>query len=189
MTACSEHETLLWMDIHGEMDTVQRRVWENHLQNCAGCQEEKAITTDLMTRMKEAMTPPPLTDTAVLSAVERIGSHFEALKSYFSKPSGHRSPIIRFVPLAALCTLLLFIALHHFKENSSDTSPSTNVSMIAPLSDIQKDDEEVIENMDFLSDFDTIEEIVKVIDPEDDVTVPENGTPENSQNEGERAHG
>jgi hypothetical protein len=166
MTLCREQETSFWMDIHGELGPENRRVWEAHLTSCDACREEKILAQRMMGRIRDALTPPPLSDTALSAAVDRI-----AERSPKRRATKHRwfVPQVVFPAFVTACLLLIAIGYFSLKSVAPDAGkPGIPVANLKEA--LQKDDIEVIENMELLEEFETIQQLVQMM--EDQHTSP-----------------
>jgi hypothetical protein len=164
MTICSEQERSFWMDIHGELGPEDRDVWETHLAVCDACREEKAIAVRMMGQIKAVLIPPPLPHTALTAGVDRIAekSRKQKAPSPAPKPRWFMPAAVR-PAFAAVCLLLVAIGIFSVKSyvpNAGQPSiPVANLTETLP-----KEDLEVIENMELLEEFETIQQLVQVME-------------------------
>jgi hypothetical protein len=161
MTICREHEASFWMDIHGELNQSEREVWEKHLTVCNACREEKAIASQLMDQIRVALTPPPLSDAALTAVVDGISGKYRKQEALF--PVFKRQRLIWraiFPAFAAACLLIAigFFSLKAYFPDSGQMSGS-----VANLDEtLQTEDLEIIENMELLTEFETLEQLVRI---------------------------
>lgn len=164
MTICREHETSFWMDIHGELGPEDRRGWEKHLAGCDACREEIVLAQRMMGQIKEALTPPPLSNTALSAVVNRIAER--SRKPTVPRPAPkHRwfVPGVVFPAFVTACLLLIAIGFFNLKSFAPHAvQPGIPVANLTDT--LQKDDIEVIENMELLEEFETIQQLVQVME-------------------------
>jgi hypothetical protein len=164
MTICREHEMSFWMDIHGELGLEDRRVWERHLALCDACREEKVLAHRMMGCVKEALSPPALSDAALNAVVDRIAERSR------KQPAPRRAPKhpwfvpgVVFPSVVTACLLLIAIGFIGLKAFTPDAGqPGIPVANLKEA--LQKDDIEVIENMELLEEFETIQQLVQVME-------------------------
>ena len=59
MKACIDRDEVLMLDVYGELSEEERAEWEQHLEQCAGCREERQKMLRFIDRIKREMPPPP----------------------------------------------------------------------------------------------------------------------------------
>lgn len=173
MTICREHEMSFWMDIHGELDPENLRVWEKHLSVCEACREEKVFAQQWMGQVKKALTLPALSDTALSAVVDRIAK--TSLKQKASRPAPKHRWFVRGIVFPAfVTTCLLLIAIGFFSFNAFIPDAGQPGIPVANLKEeLQKDDIEVIENMELLEEFETIQQLVQAMEDPHSSTKPD----------------
>ena len=157
MQACRMYHETLSLDATGALiDDGLRRQWEAHLAACSACRVEKERLTRLLGKMRETATP------AELSGAE---AHLMAMRVLreVHRPTERRMGgwLPRFAPVAAGLAVLVAASVYYFQDRFSgaDKMADLRIEDQVPLQDI-----EVIRQLDFLKNLDTIEKLVNVVD-------------------------
>jgi hypothetical protein len=162
MKPCPDrHETIL-LAAYGELDPEQRQDWEQHRTACPGCRAEYQALLGLLGRIKESMPVPELSEkraSSILWSVKR------ELRKEGEKPSWWKQWLLqpgRLVPaLATVSIVLITFGLFgpNFTEKSSLPQTVSDVENEAVIKDL-----DVLTNLDFLEDMDTVQELLNVLD-------------------------
>jgi hypothetical protein len=185
MNGCPEYKEILSLDIHGELDAASRARWESHLRTCAACNEERLQLTRLVERVKEAMSPPPLVREetnrllkAVRSGVNRGEERRSHVWQWFSRPwkvGPALATACVFAAMVSIWSLGTFDSLFTGEKRSETDS----------LKKVRQEDAEIIRNLDFLRQMDSVEKLVNTLDEsEEDPSLPDG----NSKHQGLIGH-
>ncbi|WAC06250.1 MAG: hypothetical protein OS130_08205 [Thermodesulfobacteriota bacterium] len=182
MKPCSDYQETLLLDVYGELNLVERRVWENHLSTCEHCRKEKEQLLRLLKTIKNALPTPTLSPDKIAEHVRVIQRKLkeEANLPWWRKARFHLPQ--RLIPaLTTACVLLIIISWFGLKEfkkfDMLSTSPQTTSE-----EQINRDDLEVVKNLEFLKEMEDVEKLVKHLD-ETDSQSPSTQT-ENNNNGG-----
>jgi len=173
MNSCPEYKEILFLDIYGELDSVSRSKWQAHLKECAVCRNEHTKMLNLVGRVKETMTPPPLTgaESRLLTKAVRA----EMIQGRERKPkAGWFSQHWRVTPaLATACVFAAIISIWSLGTFDSFLNKERTVGKDYSQS-IRAEDMEIIKNLDLLTQMDSVERLVHTLDePEEDPPMPE----------------
>ena len=164
MKACIDRDEVLMLDVYGELSEEERAEWEQHLEQCAGCREERQKMLRFIDRIKREMPPPPFSS-------DKAGALSRALQGRLHEGKTVSRWWERIVPApsrtlaavaAACCVVVLagWLALKWFEA----PSPHPDVRAEAQISE---KDIEIIKNMDLLEDLETLRKLVQVVDHKD----------------------
>lgn len=162
MKPCADRHEMIHLAAYGELDPEQRQDWEQHRTACAGCRGEYEALLRLIGRIKESMPVPELSEkraTSILWSLKR------GLREEREKPSGWREWLVRptrLIPaLATISIVLVTFGLFgpKFTEKSSPPQTVTDAENEAVIKDL-----DVLTNLDFLEDMDTVQELLNVLD-------------------------
>jgi len=152
-----------WMDIHGELGPEERREWEKHLAGCDACRKEKALASQMMGQIKQALTPQPLSHAALTAMVDRIVEKSQKRAVPFPYPNRRWFiPGAVFPAFAAACLLLavgVFSLKSYFPDSGQPNAPVANLNEA-----LETEDLEIIENMELLTEFETLEQLVHMVE-------------------------
>ncbi|MDX9787816.1 MAG: zf-HC2 domain-containing protein [Desulfobacterales bacterium] len=169
MTLCPEYETLFWSDIHGVLDPSERDVWEKHLSICPACRHAKITAAQELGIIKEAIVPSPLSGKALNAAIHRIENRMG--KKRLSAKTEHAAEKRRWfhpalwVPVATgVCLVIFSIVVFNLNPKAVVPEPVAAVSVFTIHDEIQKEDMEVISNLELLTEFESIQKIVQAVD-------------------------
>lgn len=174
MEACSEYRETLLGDVCGDLDSNAFSVWEAHLKTCAGCREERVRMLRLIGRMKETMSPLPLTQGQTETLIRAIRSDLREKKEarWWGGLWVGRPP--RLLPaMATLCVLVIAVSFFGLRtlHSPSKTQPAPDQKAVEELA---AEDLEIINHLDLLRNMDWVNKLVQVIDGTDsDVPTPE----------------
>ncbi|OPX36764.1 MAG: hypothetical protein B1H12_06440 [Desulfobacteraceae bacterium 4484_190.2] len=167
MKPCPNHQETLWLDVYGELDPIKRSAWERHLKTCTGCREERQRLLGLLDLVRDEMAPPQLSPkkASALSWSIKRGLREQRANARWWK--GLLSMPNRFIPALAAVSLLI-VALGWFAV-SKVQSPSSiqNLADLKSEEQVMVKDLEVIDNLDFLEEMDTLRKLVQVVDNRD----------------------
>lgn len=175
MTACKQYQNLLWMDVHGILEGKQRKDWYAHLQSCDQCRQEKKRACEMLDNMKRVMRPTPPPRKTVQAMAAHINHHaFEREKAATKPKINIRKPSFYIPALTAACLLLIATGLF-FKTSLTPSSNRMTASTQNITDQIPADDMEIIENIELLTEFDSIKKLIQTVDdPEKPVNDPNN---------------
>ncbi len=177
MRGCKDFEKTLMLDVFGELTPDEYSRWSLHTKECDLCAAERRRLAKMLKSIKTVGMPEPISESeaARLSAhVRRALNTKERVTFSERKPSLWRSfgwkPAWAFglVLTAALLTGGLYWKMNPYGTDSMNTPVTTST--------ISTEDQEVVENLDFLKDLDTIRKLVSVVDQEDQENSSEGGT-------------
>ncbi len=167
MKPCSDYQEMLFLDVDGELNPLERHAWENHLSTCEHCRKEKEQLLRLLQTIKTALPTPTLSPDKVAEHVRSIQWKLreEANLPWWRK-ARFRLPQ-RLVPaLTTVCLLLIIMGWFGLKEFREfgilSTSPQTTFE-----EQINRNDLEVVKNLDFLKEMEDVEKLVKHLDKTD----------------------
>lgn len=167
MKTCSDYHEMLLLDIYGELNPAEHRAWEDHLSTCDHCRKDKEQLVQLLQTIKVALPTPILSPDKIADHVQSIKGRLreEANFSWWKKVR-FRLPQ-RLVPaLTTACLLLIIMSWFGLKEFRKfgllPTSPQTTSE-----EHINRNDLEVVKNLEFLKDMEDIEKLVKHLDKTD----------------------
>ncbi|MEJ2724608.1 MAG: zf-HC2 domain-containing protein [Deltaproteobacteria bacterium] len=161
MKNCSDFQETLWSDVHGELGPDERLAWEEHLAGCAACREEREKMLYLMERVKEELSDSKLSREEAYALSRTIKGRLRAeitgvpwWRRFISAPR-------RFVPAAAVAMLLVlavaWFSEEIFRSTTGVNPPDSGNKMVVT-------DGEVIRNLEFLEEMDTLQKLVQVLD-------------------------
>jgi anti-sigma factor RsiW len=164
MEACREYQETLLLDVYGELGYKERAQWEQHLEKCAGCREERRKMLRFLGRVKESSWTPELSP-------EKASALSWAIKRKLApreEGSRWRDRIVPFparamaAVAAGCCVVVLsgWLALKWFEAPPGGPGP-------APEMQISQKDLEVLRNLELLEELETLRKLVHVIDHED----------------------
>lgn len=152
------------MDIHGELGLDDRRAWEGHLANCDACRKEKILAIRMMGNIKETLKPRPLSPAALNVIVDRIAEKSRKKGGPSPAPESRRLlPRVVFPAFAAACLMLVVMGVFSMKRLVPDSS-RTSIPVANLNETLQEDDIEVIKNIELLEEFETIQQLVQLME-------------------------
>lgn len=157
------------MAAYGELNPEQRRDWEQHRDSCPGCRGEYETLLRLLGRIKESMPVPELPRERARSMLWSVKRE---LRKAHEKPSWWKQWLgrpSRFVP--ALATACLVLITFGWFGMDVIQGPDTDQEALGPSveSQIVLKDLEVIRNIEFLEEMDTLQELVTVLDQKESI--------------------
>ena len=167
MKACPNHQETLWLDVHGELDPIKRSVWERHLETCTGCREERQRLLGLLDLVRDEMGLPQLSSkkaSALSWSIKRGLREQRETTRWWKALLGMPN---RLIPALAAVSLVI-VALGWFAINKVQRPSSfQNLSDLKLEEQMIVKDLEVIDNLDFLEEMDTLRKLVQVVDNRD----------------------
>ncbi len=157
--ACRIHLETLILDATGALnDDGLRRQWETHLEACSACRAERGRLIRLLGKMRDTAAP------AELSGAEAHRMAMGVLRK-LRQPTERRMGGLRpwLAPAAAGLVLLVAASGYYFQDHFSGKEKMADLRIEdqVPLQDV-----EVIRQLDFLRNWDTIEKLVHAVDVE-----------------------
>ena len=164
MKPCSDYQEMLLLDVYGELNPAERRAWENHLSTCEHCRKEKEQLLQLLQTIKTALPTPTLSPDEIAEHVRSIQWKLreEANLPWWRKVRFHLP--YRLVPaLTTACLLLIIVSWFGVKEFKKADIIFPSLRSFSE-EQINRDDLEVVKNLDFLKEMEDLEKLVKVLD-------------------------
>jgi hypothetical protein len=157
--ACRIHHETLILDATGALtDDGLRRQLETHLATCSACRAERGRLVRLIAKMRDAAAP------AELSGAETHRMAMGVLRR-LRQPTERRVGVWLpwLAPAAAGLVLLSAASVYYFQDHVSggEKMADLRIEDHVPLQDV-----EVIRQLDFLRNWDTIEKLVHAVDVE-----------------------
>jgi hypothetical protein len=160
MQACRIHHETLILEATGELnDDGLRQRWKAHLDVCPACRTEKERLTRLIGKMRDTATPDELSG---------VAAHLMAMRVLreVRRPDPRRRGsgwLPRFAPVGVSLLVLVAGVVYYFQDHfpGTDKMADLRIEEQVPSQDI-----EVIRQLDFLRNLDTIEKLVHVVDAE-----------------------
>ncbi len=162
MKPCPDRHEAILLAAYGELDPERLRDWEEHRAACVGCRGEYNALLRLLGRIKESMPVPELSEKRASSILWSIKRE---LRKEQERPSWWKQWLVRpsrLVPaLATLSIVLITLGLFgpKFTEKTSPPQTVPDVENEAVIKDL-----DVLTNLDFLEDMDTVQELLNVLD-------------------------
>ena len=164
MEACREYEETLLLDVYGELTYKEREEWEQHLENCLGCREERHKMFRFLERIKQSSLTPELSP-------EKVSALSWAVGRKLSGRGGDSRWRDRMLPFparalaavaAGCCVVVLsgWLALKWFEAPTRGPGPAGEIQL-------SQKDLEVIGNLELLEELETLRKLVRVIDHND----------------------
>jgi hypothetical protein len=162
MKPCPDRHDKILLAVYGELNPEQQQDWEEHRSACPGCREEHEALLRLLGRIKESVPVPELSEKKASSILRSVN---QELRKKREKPSRWKEWLVqpaRLVPALATASVVL-IAFGLFGPNFTDkSSPPQTVTDVE--SEFVVKDLDVLTNLDFLEDMDTVQELLNVLD-------------------------
>jgi hypothetical protein len=164
MKACPNHQETLWLDVYGELKPDERSAWQQHLESCSACREERQRLLGLIERLKEEMTPPEL------SPEKANALSWSIKRALRNQKAGSRSRLrtwgmpSRLIPaLAAACFMIIVLGWFGI-DKFQGPFKTRNLSGLNSQEQMIVKDLEIIKNLEFLEEMDTVQKLVRVVD-------------------------
>jgi anti-sigma factor RsiW len=155
------------LDIYGELSPEDRPPWEKHLEICENCRQERQRLITLIRLIRKEMRATELSEDDEASLLRSISNH---LRSRSSLPwLKRRIWGLPLTPLPALAAaVLLFLGLGLLVLQELDRTPVTQtVVNFESEEQMIVQQLEILENLDFLKEMETISKLVQVVDHRD----------------------
>jgi hypothetical protein len=167
MKSCSGYQEMLFLDVYGELNPAERRAWENHLGSCEHCRKEKEQLVRLLQTIKTVLPTPTLSPDKIAEDVRSIQKKLreEANLPWWRKV-GFFLPQRLIPALTTACLLLIIVSWFGLKEFRKFDMLSPSSQTISE-EQINRDDLDVVANLDFLKEMDDVEKLVKHLDETD----------------------
>jgi len=164
MAACVNKEKILLLDVHEGLDPHERSAWEEHLQTCDGCLQEKKLTLHLIENIKQLNELPVFDSKAEDIFTRNLMNKLHDRKKVNKKRI--KWPSITFWPFPAMvgaCIVILVIGTYSFKmfQTAFDNRYQEDLNLTETIS---TEELEIINNLDMLKDMDSIKKIVELVD-------------------------
>lgn len=158
--ACRNHHETLMLDAMGELsDRRLRRMWDSHLEECAPCRAERQRLVRLLATMRAAAVPPELSGSEAGRIAGRVLS---GLRRTSERPVGVGWRLRVAPAMAAAGLMVIVVAAGYYLQDhffGSDKMADLRLEEQLPLQDV-----EVVKQLDFLKNLETIERLVQVVD-------------------------
>jgi len=162
MKACAARQEILLLDVYEELPAGDRQDWENHLEGCPGCREERQTLVQLLHAARKAMPAPAILSEETKALKEAITQKrmVERAKPWWQRFSllGPLKPV---PALGAVCLLLVAAGWLSSRglQTDSRNGPAGTTQEQTMVGDL-----EILENLDLLEEIDDIEQVVRVLD-------------------------
>jgi len=177
MKPCSDYQEMLLLDVYGGLNPAERHLWEKHLSTCEPCRKEKEQLVRLVQTIKTALPTPTLSPDKVTDHVRAIrGKLREEADLPWWRQISFRLPQRLIPALTTACLLLIIMSWFGLKEFKKFGILSTSPQSTSE-EQINRNDLEVIENLEFLKEMKDVEKLVKHLDktdPQSPSTQPKN---------------
>lgn len=158
MRACRTHHEALILDATGELKEENlRQRWEAHAAACPICRAERDRLVSLLGKMRAAAAVPELSGAEAHFMAERVRRNL-----LFPKPARTNKVWLPRLAAAAVVLLLVAAAAVQFLPErlpGSERTADLRIEDRVPAQDL-----EVIRQLDFLRNFETIEKLVHAVD-------------------------
>ena len=174
MKSCPEREEQLFLELHGELAAETREDWHAHLKSCGRCRNELRRMQTLQTRIKRDLTEPTLSpgeSDAMAAAIFGKVLEPSPRRSWF-KPL--RPAFVAGFATACILGLSAFVYNAYFKPGPQSAATGT-LSADRGAPSTTSDDMEIIQNLDILKNFNTIEKLIRVVDNGGGKRIPQGG--------------
>lgn len=163
MKACPEREKERYLDLHNELDGSRREAWRAHLSRCDGCRSELRRLKAIGERVRQDFPEPVLS----------LGETNAMASAIFGKPAadapkrrgfGFLGPsFVTGFAAACIIGVSALVFQTHFKADPA-IAPPVNLSASSGAASVPSEDAEIIQNLEILKNFNTIEKLVQVVD-------------------------
>lgn len=173
MNGCKNFEETLILDVFDELPLEQRSRWSAHAAQCDACTTEHRRLKQLMQRVKAAGTPQPMPESKArrMRARVRWGLNNGGRTSAPSKTPSLRHRFGSKPAWAMALVLSAVVIVGGFSwmgllSRMADTDTASGPTVVADQ------DQEVVENLEFLKELDTVRKLVTAIDQQDQEVPP-----------------
>jgi hypothetical protein len=162
MPACPDRNELLLLDVYKELDAVARPELDEHLKACVDCRVEKERLEAILGLVKEKMVSSPLTmmeSAALVKGVQRKLASPHPTRRWQEFFKAKRALWLPAAATACLLVLLTtFVGYERFDMAERPVVPKLDISKQLPENDV-----EIIQNLDLLKNFNTLEKLSQVV--------------------------
>lgn len=164
MKPCPEHRETLWSDVYGELDPGKRPAWEEHLETCAGCRQEREQLALLLQTVRGNMPTPTLSREEAVTLASAITRKLKGEREEIWWRKRVWGVPNRLIP-ALVAGSILIVVLGWFGMKGPKTPGSLrSVSHVKSEGQILIKDLDIIENLELLEEMDTLRKLVHVVD-------------------------
>ena len=177
MKACAEYQEIIWMDHFEELKPDLRSRLRRHLSVCPACRLEWNRMGRVMNAARERAPEGKLAPAAAEAMTRSILETLRRDRSRRTWRHGlHLASGIRFPALAATGLALLLLVWVGARIDFVGFPASSTTRLSRAEQTLLQEDFEVIRNLDFLEEMDTVKKLVQVVDQREynDVEDPEN---------------
>ncbi len=163
MNHCRKWQKTLWLDVYGELSPTSREKWQQHLEGCTSCRQERErlvhLLKDVTKAVPEASLSPEDANVFHNNVMEKLRAQRKKAWRQRSFLKGYIKPVY---VLAACCLILAAFGWFGMKEFHQKTrvgmisSSGTNEQLITK-------DMDLLENLDLLQDMDTLKKLDQVM--------------------------
>jgi len=160
MKPCPDRNDTILLAVYKELNPEQQRDWEEHKAACPGCRGEYEALLRLVGRIRESMTVPELsgqTANALLRSVKQEMRKEREKPSWWKEWLGRPNRLVPALATASIVLITFGLFGPNFTEKTS--SPKPDAENEAVIKDL-----DVLTNLDFLEDMDTLQELLNVLD-------------------------
>ena len=168
MEACREYQETLFLDVYGELGYKDRADWEQHLEKCRGCREERQKMLRFLGRIKEASPAPEL-------SAEKASTLWWAVKRKLSQGGAESRWRDRMVPfrgraltavVAAACCVVVFSGWLALKWLEAPAQAPEGAGELR----LSQRELEVLRNLEILEELETLRKLVHIMDHPDAIS-------------------
>lgn len=166
MKPCPDRHDTILLAAYGELSPEEFADWEQHKTACPGCRDEYEALIRLLARIKTAMPVPELSEKRASSILWSVK---QELRKEQEKASWWKEWLVRpgrLVP--ALATACIVLITFGWFGLDWVRGPGTHQEAAGPIAENQAmvKDLEIIKNIEFLEEMDTVQELVEKLDRE-----------------------
>ena len=162
MPACPDRNEYLLLDVYEELDAHTRSELNEHLNTCVDCRREKERLETILDLVKDKMVLPPLTMMESVTLVKSVQQKLASRRMARRWQDFFQSKRTLWLPAAATACLLVllatFVGYERLDTLEKPIVPKLDISKKLPENEV-----EIIQNLDLLKSFNTIEKISQVV--------------------------
>jgi hypothetical protein len=162
MAACPDRNDLLMLDVYKELDAAACSELDKHLKTCDDCSREKERLEAILGLVKEKAVSSPLTMMESATLVKGVQRKLASPRPGRRWQEFFRAKPALWLPAAAtVCLLVLlttYVAYDRFDMSGRPVVPKLDISKQLPENDV-----EIIQNLDLLKNFNTLEKLSQVV--------------------------